>query len=127
MSKYILINLSGGDKPGQTSSITNILAAYDVRILDIGQAVVHETLALAILIEIPPGKEFTPLKKELIVQAHELDLQVKFTPINPEAFDHWVKTQGKHRFIITVLGRVVTAAQLARVSATISNNGLNID
>lgn len=127
MSKYVLINLSGGDKPGQTSSITNILAAYDVRILDIGQAVVHETLALAILVEVPVGKEFTPLKKELIVQAHELELQVKFTPINQEAFDHWVKTQGKHRFIITVLGRVITAEQLARVSATISDNGLNID
>jgi phosphoserine phosphatase len=127
MSKYVLINLSGGDKAGQTSSLANILAAYDVRILDIGQAVVHETLALAILIEVPAGKEFTPLKKELIVEAHELDLQVKFTPINQEAFDHWVKTQGKHRFIITVLGRVITAEQLARVSASISENGLNID
>jgi phosphoserine phosphatase len=89
--------------------------------------VVHETLALAILIEVPAGKEFTPLKRELIVQAHELDLQVKFTSINQEAFDHWVKTQGKHRFIITVLGRVITAEQLARVSASISENGLNID
>jgi phosphoserine phosphatase len=127
MSKYILINLSGGDKPGQTSSLANILATYDVRILDIGQAVVHETLALAILIEVPAGKEFTPLKKELIVQAHELDLQVKFTPINQQAFDHWVKTQGKHRFIITVLGRVITAEQLACVSAAISENELNID
>jgi phosphoserine phosphatase len=127
MSKYVLINLSGSDKPGQTSSLANILATYDVRILDIGQAVVHETLALAILIEIPPGKEFTPLKKELIVQAHELDLQVKFTPINQPAFDHWVQTQGKHRFIISVLGRVVTAEQLARVSAAISENALNID
>jgi phosphoserine phosphatase len=127
MGKYILINLSGGDKPGQTSSLANILATYDVRILDIGQAVVHETLALAILIEIPAGKEFTPLKKELIVQAHELELQIKFTPINQEAFNHWVKTQGKHRFIITVLGRVITAEQLARVSAAISDNHLNID
>lgn len=127
MSKYILINFSGGDKAGQTSSLANILAAYDVRILDIGQAVVHETLALAILIEVPHGKEFTPLKKDLIVQAHELDLQVKFTPVNQQAFDHWVETQGKYRFIITVLGRVITAEQLARVSAAISENGLNID
>jgi phosphoserine phosphatase len=127
MSKYILINFSGGDKAGQTSSLANILAAYDVRILDIGQAVVHETLALAILIEVPNGKEFTPLKKDLIVQAHELDLQVKFTPVNQDAFDHWVKTQSKHRFIITVLGRVITAEQLARVSAAISENNLNID
>jgi phosphoserine phosphatase len=127
MSKFILINISGDDKPGETSSLANILATYDVRILDIGQAVVHDTLALAILIEIPPGKEFTPLKKDLIVRAHELDLQIRFTPITPDAFKHWVKSQGKHRFIVTVLGRVITAEQLARVSAVIAENNLNID
>jgi phosphoserine phosphatase len=127
MSKYILINISGDDKPGETNSLANILAQFDVRILDIGQAVVHETLALAILIEIPVGKEFTPLKRDLIVRAHELDLQIRFTPIPQDAFDHWVQSQGKHRFIITVLGRVITAEQLARVSAAISENCLNID
>src|SRR5215471_19482259 len=80
MSKIILINLSGGDRPGLTSSITAVLARYEVRILDIGQAVVHETLALAMLIEVPAGRDFTPLKKDLIVAAHELDLQFKVTP-----------------------------------------------
>lgn len=127
MSKLILINISGDDKPGETNSLANILAQYDVRILDIGQAVVHETLALAILIEVPASKDFTPLKKDLIVQAHELDLQIRFTPITAEAFERWVETQGKHRFLITVLGRVITAEQLARVSAMISENSLNID
>jgi phosphoserine phosphatase len=127
MSKLILINISGDDKPGETNSLANILAQYDVRILDIGQAVVHETLALAILIEVPASKDFTPLKKDLIVQAHELDLQIRFTPISADAFARWVETQGKHRFLITVLGRVITAEQLARVSAAICDNGLNID
>ena len=127
MSKTTLINFSGGDRPGLTSSLTDILASYHLRILDIGQAVVHETLALAILIEVPAAQEFTPLKRDLIVRAHELDLKIKFTPVSEAGFEHWVRSQGKFRFIISVLGRLITAEQLARVSAAISRHGLNID
>jgi len=127
MNRVILINFSGGDRPGLTSSLAAILGAYHVRILDIGQAVVHETLALAILVEVPPGEEFTPLKKDLIVKAHDLDLKIKFTPVSEEAFDHWVRSQGKFRFIISVLGRLITAEQLAKISAAISHHELNID
>ena len=127
MNKVILINFSGGDRPGQTSSLAEILATYRVRVLDIGQAVVHETLALAILVEIPAGADFTPLKKDLIVRAHELDLKIKFTPVSEEAFSHWVRSQGKFRFVISVLGWVITAEQLARISAAISRHGFNID
>ena len=127
MNKVILINFSGGDRAGLTSSLTDILATYHARILDIGQAVVHETLALAILIEIPAGEEFTPLKKDLIVRAHELDLKIKFTPINEDAFKHWVRSQGKFRFVVSVLGRLITAEHLAKISAAISHHGFNID
>lgn len=127
MSKVILINFSGGDRPGQTSSLTATLAEYGVRILDIGQAVVHETLALAALIELPAGADFTPLKKDLIVRAHELDLKIKFTAVTEEAFEHWVRSQGKFRFVISVLGREITAEQLAKISAGISRHGFNID
>src|SRR5437867_8607582 len=116
MNKFILINFSGGDKAGLTSSLTAILATYQARILDIGQAVVHETLTLAILIEVPAGREFTPLKKDLIVRAHELDLKIKLTPVSEAAFQHWVGAQGKFRFIVSVLGRQITAAQFSRIS-----------
>jgi phosphoserine phosphatase len=127
MNKVILINVSGGDRPGLTSSLTETLAAYNVRVLDIGQAVVHEMLALAILVEIPAGEEFTPLKKELLMRAHDLDLEIQFTTVSPPAFEHWVRSQGKFRFIVTILGRQITAAQLAKISAAISTHGLNID
>src|SRR5690349_19910350 len=127
MHKIILINVPGGDRPGLTSSLAEALASYSVRVLDIGQAVVHETLALAILIEIPEGHDFTPLKKDLLVRAHELELKIKFTPVTEEAFHHWVRSQGKFRFIVSVLGRVITAGQLARISEAISQHGLNID
>ncbi|HEX7892946.1 MAG TPA: phosphoserine phosphatase SerB [Terriglobales bacterium] len=127
MNKIILINFSGDDRPGLTSSLAGILAGSKVRILDIGQAVVHDSLALAMLIEIPEGHEFTPLKKDLIVRAHELDLKIKFNPISEEAFKHWVRSQAKFRFIVTVIGRQITAEQFAAITAAVSQSRFNID
>jgi len=127
MSKIVLINISGGDRPGLTSSLTESLAAHNARVFDIGQAVVHETLALAMLIEVPGNDEFTPLKKDLIVKAHELELKIKFTPVGEESFSHWVQSQAKFRFVISVLGRIITSEQLAKISAAISTHGFNID
>ena len=47
--EIIQINISGEDKPGMTSSLTEILARYDAFILDIGQANIHQSLTLGIL------------------------------------------------------------------------------
>jgi phosphoserine phosphatase len=125
--EIVLINISGHDKPGLTSSLGGILAAHDIRILDIGQAVVHEALALGMLIEVPERASFSAIKKDLIVRAHELDIQIRFSIISQQQFDHWAAAQAKERFIITVLGREITAEQLSRVSTIISENDLNID
>ncbi|HZR56717.1 MAG TPA: phosphoserine phosphatase SerB [Terriglobales bacterium] len=127
MKEIILINISGHDKPGLTSSLGSVLAAHDIRILDIGQAVVHEALALGMLIEVPHGTGFTAIKKDLIVRAHELDIQIRFSKISTEQFHHWAAAQAKERYIITILGREITAEQLSRVSTIISENNLNID
>ena len=126
MHKTVLISVSGTDRPGQTSSLAEILASYQARILDIGQAVVHQTLALGMLAEVP-AEEFTALKKDLIVKAHDLELKIKLTAISDDSFHHWVRSQGKFRFLISVLGRVITADQLAKISAAISLHGFNID
>jgi phosphoserine phosphatase len=127
MNRIILINISGDDRPGLTSSLAKILAGYNVRILDIGQAVVHEALALGMLIEVPDGHDFTPLKKDLIVRAHDLDLKIKLSPVSEEAFKSWVGSQGKFRFIITVLGRQITAEQFSSITAAVSQHHFNID
>src|SRR5271169_5228158 len=119
MSETILIHCSGPDHPGQTTQLTGILAEYDACVLDIGQAVVHETLALGLLIEVPEGRDFDPLKIALIERAQALDLHLRFAPISAEALHHWLTTQGKDRFIITVLGRAIRARDLSRVSAII--------
>src|SRR5277367_1387394 len=121
MRETILIHFSGEDHPGQTTRLTGILAEYDACVLDVGQAVVHETLALGLLIEVPEGRDFAPLRSALIGKAQALGLNVRFTAISAEALDHWLATQGKDGLIITILGRAISAAQLSRVSAIIAD------
>ncbi len=48
-TELILIRITGEDRPGLTASVTEVLAKYDATILDIGQADIHNTLSLGIL------------------------------------------------------------------------------
>ena len=127
MREIILINIAGADRPGVTSSVTSILAQFNVNVLDIGQAVIHDTLSLGMLVEVPAAAESSPLLKDILFRCHELGLQVRFTPISADSYHHWVAQQGKPRHIITVLARKITAEHIARVSAIIAEFKLNID
>ena len=102
--EIIQINISGEDKPGMTSSLTEILARYDAFILDIGQANIHQSLTLGILIKTTADKSGS-IMKELLFKASELGVMIRFTPISEERYNDWVGRQGKNRYIITLLGR----------------------
>ena len=127
MKEIILINIAGDDKPGLTSSVTEILAGYEVNILDIGQAVIHDTLSLGLLVEIPASAESSPLLKDILFRTHELGLTVRFSPINEQSYGQWVMGQGKPRHIVTLLARMITAEHLSAVTAVVAHNNLNID
>ncbi|WP_430460187.1 phosphoserine phosphatase SerB [Thalassolituus sp. LLYu03] len=127
MTELVLIRVTGADKPGLTSSISAILAQYDVTILDIGQAEIHDTLSLGILAAIPSRAESAPVLKDVLFKAHELGLSVRFTPVTPESYEQWVSGQGKPRHIITLLARTIEAEAIARVTAIVAEHGLNID
>ncbi len=123
----ILLNISGKDKPGQTSALTDVLAQYNVNILDIGQAVIHNDLGLGILFEVPAEAESSPILKDLLFKSYEIGLNVKFTPITEEKYKAWVTRQGKERFIITLISRKLSAANLSAVTKEIYRQNLNID
>ena len=127
MIEIMLINISGEDKPGLTSSITSILARHSVNILDIGQAVIHNTLSLGILFEIPGKSKSSPILKDMLFCAHNLGINIKFTPISEDLYNNWVEEQGKTRNIATLLAHRITAEQISKISAIIADNGLNID
>lgn len=126
-NEIILLNISGQDKPGLTSELTSILADYNARILDIGQANIHDTLSLGVLFEVQSGEKSGAVLKELLFKSYELDIQAKFTPISLENYEKWVNLQGKNRYIVTILGEKFEAKQISEVTKVLSEKKLNID
>lgn len=122
-----LLNISGQDKPGLTSSLTNVLANYGAKVLDIGQANIHDTLSLGFLFEIESGNNSAAVLKDLLFKAYELGVKAKFTPISLDDYENWVSLQGKDRYIVTILGDKLTAEQISEVTKFISDKNLNID
>ena len=124
--ELILINISGQDKPGVTAALTSILAHYNAMILDIVQADIHHTLSLGILFRTTPDMS-GEIMKDLLFKAYDMGVKIRFTPISIEEYEQWVSRQGKNRWIITILGRQLTARHIALVSEVIVKQGLNID
>ena len=124
--EIVQVNIFGVDKPGLTTAFTEILARYDAFILDIGQANIHQSLTLGILFRTTKDKSGF-IMKDLLFKASELNEQIRFTLIPIDDYNAWVARQGKNRYIITLLGRTISARQIADVSNVIFRHGLNID
>jgi len=126
-NEIILLNINGEDRPGISSSLTDILSKYGVQVLDIGQAVIHDNLSLGIMFRIPKKTESSPILKDLLFKSYELNVQIKFTPISDDDYNEWVEHQGKKRYIITLISRQTTAEQLSKLTEVIYKQKLNID
>ncbi len=128
MKEPILISISGMDRPGITASITAVLAEFDVNVLDIGQSVIHDSLSLGMLVEIPEHVENTQTVKDAIQKTiGRLGLTVRFVDISLSSYENWVGQQGKARHVVTLLSRRITAHQISRLARLVADNGLNID
>jgi phosphoserine phosphatase len=125
-SEIILLTINGEDKSGLTAALTEILARHGAFILDIGQSDIHKNLSLGILFR-SKNNISGEIMKDLLFKAYEMDVNIRFTPISDEEYSNWVGLQGKNRYIITLLGRMLTAKQIAAVSKIIAEQNLNID
>jgi phosphoserine phosphatase len=126
MKHIVLLNLSGADRPGITAMVTGVLAAHAGNVLDIGQAVIHDHLALGLLVELPEAHGESEVLRELAARAAGWGLQFACRPIGPEAYREWVAGQGQARHIVTLLSRRLSAADIARVAEVVARHGLSI-
>lgn len=125
-TELILIRVTGEDRPGLTASVTEILAKYDATILDIGQADIHNTLSLGILCK-AEEQHSGFIMKELLFKASSLGVTIRFYPISVKEYENWVSMQGKNRYILTLLGRKLSARQISAVTRILAEQGMNID
>lgn len=125
--EIILVTITGEDRPGVTSAMTEVLGRYGAEILDIGQADIHHSLSLGLLFRIKRRQHSGDAIKELLFKASEMGVHVKFTPISDERYINWVNRQGQGRYVVTLLGKILTAKQVSRVTSILADEKLNID
>jgi len=126
MKEQILIRINGQDRPGLTAAVMGVLAKYNAQILDIGQADIHSTLSLGILIRIDESHS-GQVMKELLFKTTELGVNIGFAPVTDDEYEAWVQRQGKNRYILTIIGRTLSASQIEAATQIITRQGLNID
>ncbi len=126
-SRILRIDITGQDRARVTYPLTQILGQYHARILDMGQAVIHDALALSILIEQTIEIQASSLRSELEEEARKLNVQIHFQFIPESDYNNWVERQRDRRYLVSVLGTSLDAYHLARVGEIISSSGLNID
>ncbi len=124
-----MLRFTGEDRSGLTADLTRTLADHDATVLDLNQAVIHDSLLLGMMVALPGGDLAAQGRALEAVQqaAQRNDLRVKTRRISDAEYDRWVGQQGKSRYILTLLTRSLTAAQLAAVTAVVAEQRLNID
>jgi len=126
-TSLVLFRFTGEDRPGLTASLSQLLAEFRCSILDVNQAVIHQSLLLGLLVRIPDGGDGERVVREMQELGTTLGLKCNPKWIGDEDYDGWVGRQGKSRFILTLLSRSITAAQFYAVSKMLADQGLNID
>ncbi len=126
-TSIVLITVSGRDMPGITAELTGILAAGQVPILDIGQAVIHGLLSLSILFAMDKNEK-NPLIKDLLFKATEMGLKLEFRVLDPsEVAARRDLSPKAYRYAVTLIAERVTATALHEVTSALGRSKVNID
>jgi phosphoserine phosphatase len=123
----LLITISGADRPDLVPTIMRVLAEHGIEIRDLGQAVIHDRVALGLVVALPQAVATASVLKDVLFQAHELGLSAAFEPVDMDQWHLWLRRQVRPRYIVTLLARVLAADHLARVTAIVTRHGLRIE
>ncbi len=127
MSHIVLVKVTGPDRPGITAAISAVASEFSAAVLDIGQAVIHDSLSLGILFHLPPQADVGLFEARVTAAAGERHLRTRIERISADDYERWVELQGQPRHIITLLSRGIGAEPLGQVAALVGKLGLNID
>ena len=108
---YILFRFTGEDRPGLTASISELLATFECAIIDVSQAVIHQSLLLGLMVKTPTDIDSDNLIQQMQTCGNALGLKCNFKRIGDEDYDAWVDAQADlaKRGIDTVIPYTVDA------------------
>ncbi len=125
MSTYLLLTVSGEDKPGITANLIKILAKNNAEISDMGQSVTHKLLSLSIVVSLNADSSIaqSQLLKDLLFEAKQLNLQLDFQIIEKRRPPH----PGNCYILHCVATKNLKAKFISDISETLYKFSINIE
>ncbi len=119
---YVVVTVSGRDRPGITAAFARILVDHGVEVIDVDQAALHDFLGLSFLLDLG-GASHTKdsVLKDLLFEANRLGMQANFQLLSEKELSH---RQDKNLFVLTFLGGTRVLAEMAGV---LGEHGANIE
>src|SRR5512136_1055546 len=110
---YVMVTVSGPDRPGITAAFTKILAENQVEIVDIEQASLQDFLVLSFLLDMSGAKQSKDsVLKDLLFEASQLNLALNFRLFSEKE----VKARNsKNLFVLTYFGDTRTLAEISNI------------
>ena len=124
--QILLINVSGRDKAGLMSELMGLLEGYDAELLDIGQAVIHEDLALGLLVN-ADARHVANLRADINALGGHAPNSIRISTVDDAEYAAWLGASGQTRYILTLLCSNSATRALHAVSTRTHRYGLNID
>ena len=110
---FVMVTVSGPDRPGITAAFTKILADNQVEIVDIEQASLQDFLGLSFLLDMSGAKQSKDsVLKDLLFEASQLNLTLNFRLFSEKE----VKARNsKNLFVLTYFGDTRALAEISGV------------
>ena len=126
MSQIYLLNITGPDRRGLSAELSSVFEQQDIRILDIGQSVIHDQVSLGMMIQLAENIDSETILAQFAETSARLGVDIRTTEIDENSYADWIEAQGQDRYILTLLAREVSAEEIARVTLVTAEQGLNI-
>ena len=120
----MLVSISGQDKPGLMSALMGICVEYDAQILDMGQAVIHDELALGLLLF---SANLDAMSAAIEARCEQIGSALRMQRVNADDYGAWSQTIFQSPLILTLLTNGSAAQPLQAVSALTHTFRMNID
>ena len=126
MSQIYLLNITGPDRRGLSAELSSVFEQQDIRILDIGQSVIHNQVSLGMMVQLADNINPEEILADFVKTSACLGVDIQTTEIDEQSYAKWIEAQGQDRYILTLLAREVAAEEIARVTRVTAEQGLNI-
>ena len=120
----MLVSISGQDKPGLMSALMSLCVEFSAQILDMGQAVIHDELALGLLLS---SSDIDALRTAIEARCGEEGSALRMQTVDPDDYGAWAKTIFTSPLILTLLTSGSAAQPLYAVSELTHAWQMNID